>query len=109
MRVSSFAYESPADLAQQLGGTDLLMCCSDYPHSEGTATPLTDYAAGGLDARSGTAPGLFSDNIAFLLRKTLTAAALDQYSQGCSLFGCWLLRLPNSQWPNSQQPNSEQP
>ncbi len=43
--------------------------CSDYPHSEGTATPLADYAAGGLDARAGAAPDLFGDNIAFLLRK----------------------------------------
>jgi predicted TIM-barrel fold metal-dependent hydrolase len=69
VRVSSFAYESPAAIVQQLGGTDLLMCCSDYPHSEGTATPIIDYAAGGLEARAGAAPGLFSENIAFLLRK----------------------------------------
>ena len=69
VRVSSFAYEAPATIVQQLGGTDLLMCCSDYPHSEGTATPIADYAAGGLDAHAGAAPGLFSDNIAFLLRK----------------------------------------
>ena len=66
VRVSSFAYEAPATIVQQLG-TDLLMCCSDYPHSEGTATPISDYAAGGLEAHA--APGLFSDNIAFLLRK----------------------------------------
>jgi predicted TIM-barrel fold metal-dependent hydrolase len=69
VRVSSFAYEAPAAIVQQLGGTDLLMCCSDYPHSEGTDTPIADYAAGGLDARAGSAPGLFSDNISFLLRK----------------------------------------
>jgi predicted TIM-barrel fold metal-dependent hydrolase len=69
VRVSSFAYEAPAHIVEQLGGTDLLMCCSDYPHSEGTATPIIDYAAGGLDAHAGNAPGLFSDNIAFLLRK----------------------------------------
>jgi hypothetical protein len=69
VRVSSFAYEAPATIVQQLGGTDLLMCCSDYPHSEGTDTPIADYAAGGLDAHAGAAPGLFSDNIAFLLRK----------------------------------------
>ena len=70
VRVSSFAYEAPATIVQQLGGTDLLMCCSDYPHSEGTNTPILDYAAGGLDAHAGAAPGLFSDNIAFLLRKS---------------------------------------
>ena len=69
VRVSSFAYESPATIVAQLGGTDLLMCCSDYPHAEGTATPITDYAASGLDAHAGAAPGLFSYNIAFLLRK----------------------------------------
>ena len=50
VRVSSFAYETPARIVEQLG-TDLLMCCSDYPHSEGTATPIADYAAVGLDAR----------------------------------------------------------
>ena len=49
VRVSSFSYESPAHLAEQIGGTDLLMCCSDYPHSEGTSTPIADYVAGGLD------------------------------------------------------------
>ena len=69
VRVSSFAYEAPATIVQQLGGTDLLMCCSDYPHSEGTATPITDYTASGLDPHTGAAPGLFSDNIGFLLRK----------------------------------------
>ncbi|HVN85593.1 MAG TPA: hypothetical protein VMW17_12195 [Candidatus Binatia bacterium] len=69
VRVSSFAYESPAAIVQQLGGTDLLMCCSDYPHSEGTLTPIQDYVAVGLDGRTGAARGLFNDNIAFLLRK----------------------------------------
>ena len=38
VRVSSFSYELPARLIRQTG--DLYMCCSDYPHSEGTATPL---------------------------------------------------------------------
>jgi predicted TIM-barrel fold metal-dependent hydrolase len=69
VRVSSFAYESPATIAGQLGGADLLMCCSDYPHAEGTATPIADYAASGLDAHAGAAPGLFGGNIAFLLRQ----------------------------------------
>jgi predicted TIM-barrel fold metal-dependent hydrolase len=67
VRVSAFAYESPGALQQQLG-SDLLMCCSDYPHSEGTATPVADYAAGGLD-KPEAAAGLFRDNIAFLLRR----------------------------------------
>jgi hypothetical protein len=38
------------------------MCCSDYPHSEGTATPVADYR-GILDAH----PGLRGENAAFLL------------------------------------------
>ena len=44
------------------------MACSDFPHSEGTATPLADYAATGRGAPTPTrAPGLFHDNAAFLL------------------------------------------
>ncbi len=68
VRVSSFAYESPADIVERLGSRDLLMCCSDYPHSEGTTAPLADYAAAGLDARSDAAVEFFRDNAAFLLR-----------------------------------------
>jgi predicted TIM-barrel fold metal-dependent hydrolase len=68
VRVSSFAYEDPAHLERQIGTTDLLMCCSDYPHSEGTSTPMADYAAAGFK-RPEDAPGLFGDNMAFLLRK----------------------------------------
>jgi hypothetical protein len=67
VRVSSFAYESPASLQQQLG-SDLLMACSDFPHSEGTATPIIDYEAFGISAAQ--APGLFHDNAAFLLRRS---------------------------------------
>ena len=68
VRVSSFAYELPRNLARMLGGADLLMCCSDYPHSEGTARPLDDYAAPGkFGVRPADAPGLFHDNAAFLL------------------------------------------
>jgi predicted TIM-barrel fold metal-dependent hydrolase len=67
-RVSSFAYELPGRLINQTG--DVYMCCSDYPHSEGTATPLADY---GRPAKYGLtpdgAPGLFSENVEFLLRR----------------------------------------
>ena len=71
IRVSSFAYELPANLQRQLAGADLLMCCSDYPHSEGTAQPLADYAAPGrLAVRPTDAPGLFHDNAAFLLHRS---------------------------------------
>jgi predicted TIM-barrel fold metal-dependent hydrolase len=70
VRVSSFAYELPRHIERQLGGADLLMCCSDYPHSEGTARPVADYAAAGNYALSpADAPGFFRDNAAFLLRK----------------------------------------
>ncbi len=70
VRVSSFSYELPENLRRQLGGADLLMACSDYPHSEGTATPLADYAATGKFATDpDQAPGLFHDNAAFLLRR----------------------------------------
>jgi predicted TIM-barrel fold metal-dependent hydrolase len=69
VRVSSFSYELPEHLRRQLGGADLLMACSDYPHSEGTATPLADYAATGkFGTTPERAPGLFGDNAAFLLR-----------------------------------------
>jgi hypothetical protein len=68
VRVSSFAYEQPGHITHQMGGVDLLMCCSDYPHSEGTSTPMLDYAAAGRTPQSGS-DALFQDNIGFLLRK----------------------------------------
>jgi predicted TIM-barrel fold metal-dependent hydrolase len=71
VRVSSFAYELPRHLESMLGGADLLMACSDYPHSEGTARPLDDYAgAGRWGVRPSDAPGLFRDNAAFLLHRS---------------------------------------
>jgi predicted TIM-barrel fold metal-dependent hydrolase len=71
VRVSSFAYELPANIQRMMGGADLLMCCSDYPHSEGTAHPLADYAASGkFGLTPADAPGLFRDNAAFLLRRS---------------------------------------
>ncbi|HEY7917841.1 MAG TPA: hypothetical protein VIC86_12775 [Acidimicrobiales bacterium] len=63
VRVSSFSYEQPDRLTAKSG--DLFMCCSDYPHSEGTATPVEDYAPGA--GSPGDAPGLFHDNVADLL------------------------------------------
>jgi predicted TIM-barrel fold metal-dependent hydrolase len=66
VRVSSFSYELPSRLIDQAG--DLFMCCSDYPHSEGTAQPLRDYLAPG---RHGIAPedhpNFFADNMELLL------------------------------------------
>ena len=65
VRVSSFSYELPGRLIKQTG--DLYMCCSDYPHSEGTATPLADYVGSAKPVRPEDAPGLFGDNVAMLL------------------------------------------
>jgi hypothetical protein len=68
IRVSSFAYEAPAQLTEQ-AGADLFMCCSDAPHSEGTATPIQDYAS--MGAQPAAAAGLFNENVSFLLRRTV--------------------------------------
>lgn len=65
VRVAAFAYERPDMLMPGCG--DMFMACSDYPHSEGTATPLTDYAAANVTPDS--APGLFADNLSWLLRR----------------------------------------
>jgi len=65
IRVSSFSYELPARLIRQTG--DLYMCCSDYPHSEGTSTPLEDYTGSAVPLRPEDAPGLFHDNVSLLL------------------------------------------
>lgn len=65
VRVAAFSYERPAALTERAG--DIFMACSDYPHTEGTATPLEDYAAAGVTPDD--APGLFNDNISFLLRR----------------------------------------
>ena len=64
VRVAAFSYEDPARLAAR--SADLFMCCSDYPHSEGTASPVADYER--AQCRPDGAAGLFSDNIRFLLR-----------------------------------------
>ena len=64
VRVSSFSYEDPARLTAKTG--DVFMFCSDYPHSEGTATPVTDYERMGCTADA--QPGLFRDNIDLMLR-----------------------------------------
>jgi hypothetical protein len=63
VRISSFSYEDPRRLTAKTG--DVFMSCSDYPHSEGTAHPVEDYARIGCDAES--APGLFESNVRFLL------------------------------------------
>jgi predicted TIM-barrel fold metal-dependent hydrolase len=67
VRVSSFSYELPARLIRQTG--DLYMCCSDYPHSEGTATPMADYTGSVVPITPDDAPGLFHDNVSMLLER----------------------------------------
>ena len=63
VKVSSFSYEAPGRLAAK--SDDLYMACSDFPHSEGTATPVADYARAGCLPED--ASGLFHDNVASLL------------------------------------------
>lgn len=63
VRVSSFSYEDPKQLTDKTG--DVFMFCSDYPHSEGTATPLDDYRRMGCEEAA--MPGLFHDNVDSLL------------------------------------------
>jgi predicted TIM-barrel fold metal-dependent hydrolase len=68
VRVAAFAYERPDLLRERTG--ELFMMCSDYPHGEGTATPIDDYRVqctrGGLPDQS---PELFGGNISWLLRR----------------------------------------
>jgi len=82
VRVAAFSYEQPDVLAQRAG--DLFMLCSDYPHSEGTASPLPDYEARGLTAE--TAPAFARDNCAFLLGGQADTAAAPAATPG----GGWL-------------------
>lgn len=64
VRVAAFSYERPQRLIGRSG--DIFMACSDYPHTEGTATPLADYDA--VDTRPGERPEFFGGNAEFLLR-----------------------------------------
>lgn len=63
VKVSSFSYEDPRRLTAKSG--DVFMFCSDYPHSEGTATPVADYRR--LGCSEDTLPGLFHANLEALL------------------------------------------
>jgi predicted TIM-barrel fold metal-dependent hydrolase len=64
VRVAAFSYERPKSLIDRVG--DIFMACSDYPHTEGTASPLDDYRAAGME--SADHPGLFGANVRYLLR-----------------------------------------
>jgi hypothetical protein len=82
VRVAAFSYEQPDVLAERAG--DLFMLCSDYPHSEGAASPLPDYAARGLTPES--APAFARENCAFLLGGQAGAAPVPTAAPG----GGWL-------------------
>jgi predicted TIM-barrel fold metal-dependent hydrolase len=69
VRVSSFAYELPERIVRQLGGRDVLMACSDYPHTEGTLDPLGDYERSGPGLWPADRPDFFGGNAQFLLRQ----------------------------------------
>jgi predicted TIM-barrel fold metal-dependent hydrolase len=63
VRVAAFSYEQPARLAAKAG--DLFMACSDFPHSEGTSTPIDGYRA--QHCEPDAAADLFGGNVGFLL------------------------------------------
>ena len=46
------------------------MACSDYPHTEGTATPLDDYERSTGALRPAEATDFFAGNVRFLLRQS---------------------------------------
>ncbi len=63
VKVASFSYEDPRRLTAKTG--DVFMFCSDYPHSEGTDTPVDDYDRAGCQEAG--QPGLFHANVESLL------------------------------------------
>jgi predicted TIM-barrel fold metal-dependent hydrolase len=63
VRVAAFSYEDASRLTARSG--DVFMCCSDYPHSEGSSSPVADYEK--MRCTRDQAPGLFEENIRFLL------------------------------------------
>jgi predicted TIM-barrel fold metal-dependent hydrolase len=69
VRLAAFSYEQPQYLERAAG--DLFMCCSDWPHSEGTDHALDEYAAlsHGKVTRD-EHPGLFGEHAAWLLRES---------------------------------------
>jgi hypothetical protein len=73
VRVASFAGENPKELIDEVG--NLFMCCSDYPHSEGSTNAIESYRAGGCEPAD--ASELFHDNINALIgMQTLTPSSL---------------------------------
>jgi predicted TIM-barrel fold metal-dependent hydrolase len=66
VRVAAFAVEGIKDVLDQSG--DIFMGCSDYPHTEGTFTPMPDYKADS-NLTPETHPNFFGGNVGFLLRE----------------------------------------
>ena len=66
VRIAAFSYEYPESLVPWVG--DMFMFCSDYPHSEGSMTPLQDYKEKDENATPDEAEGLFGRNASWLLR-----------------------------------------
>ena len=67
VRIAAFAYERPDMLLHRSG--DLYMACSDWPHSEGTASPVADYRAIEPQGDRALPDGLLSQNVSWLLRR----------------------------------------
>jgi predicted TIM-barrel fold metal-dependent hydrolase len=66
VRVAAFAVEGITDAMGQAG--DIFMGCSDYPHTEGTLTPMADYQASKLTPEAN--PNFFGGNVSYLLRES---------------------------------------
>ncbi len=66
VRVAAFSYEQPQRLIDRAG--DIFMACSDYPHTEGTSTPLDDYRSVGMAPVDNSA--FFGENAQYLLRSS---------------------------------------
>jgi hypothetical protein len=62
VRVAAFSYERPDRLSASVG--DLFMACSDWPHSEGTASPAAE-----LEALGPLPAGFRGGNVDWLLRR----------------------------------------
>jgi len=68
VRVSTFCYEDPARLIEQVG-EEMFMFSSDYPHAEGLREPRADYerVAGPIEGRAGDLH--YAGNLRWLLRQ----------------------------------------
>jgi len=67
VRVATFGFERPDRLAAELG--DVLVFGSDWPHAEGVARPLADFAARGGPAPGPETAGLYAANAGWLLHE----------------------------------------